>query len=130
MSLKFLLCAAAVAAVVAPSIAAAAPARRAAQASPCFYAADVTAFRSGGPGVVYLGTADGRTVRLDTMNACRAALTSDRLAVSAPPSGRICRPVDVQVLVTDAVAGRRCPVRALRTLTADEAAALPRSMRP
>lgn len=99
-------------------------------ASPCFYVSDVTGFRSGGPGVVYIATADGRTVRLETLNACRAALTSDRLAVSATASPRVCRPIDVEIVVTDAVAGRRCPVRAMRTLSPDESAALPRRMRP
>lgn len=96
----------------------------------CFYVSDVTSYRSGGPGVVYLSTADGRIRRLDTLNACRAALTSDRLAVVAPGTTRICRPVDAEIVVTDAVAGRRCPLRTIRTLSAQEAAQLPRAMRP
>lgn len=96
----------------------------------CFYAADVTGFHASSPRVIYMATGQGRTVRIETFNDCRAALYANNLTLSAPGAGRVCRPADADVMVSDTVGGRRCPIRSFHILSPEETAALPRSDRP
>lgn len=101
-----------------------------AEPSQCFYAGDVNGFRAPSPRVIYVATARGETIRLDTLNDCNDARNAQGLGFRTPGGERVCRGADVDVLVPGAGLRGRCPVSRLTVLTRDEAAALPDDARP
>lgn len=92
----------------------------------CVYVADVTGFTAQRPGVVYVATARGETVRLETLGSCTAAQGAQSLALYAPGAARVCSAAGLELLAGD----RRCPVSRFTVLGPAEAAALPQSDRP
>lgn len=107
-----------------------APRPAGATAERCIYVSDVLGFSARRPGVVYVVTGRGETVRLETLNACTAAQGAQSLALYAPGAQRVCSAAGLEIVAGGAVAGGRCPVRSFQVLTPAEADALPREDRP
>ncbi len=107
------------------------PAMASADAETCFYAADVTGFRAPDDRTVFIGTARGRTFRLDTLVDCNRARSAQTVGFRTPAGGdRVCRGADVELLIPGAGAAGTCPVSSITPLTAAEAQALPANARP
>lgn len=99
--------------------------------SQCFHASDVTGFRVPTDRVVYISTARGDTLRLDTLVDCSRARSASTVGFSTLPGGdRVCRGDEVALVVPDASFPQRCPVSSLRRLSLDEVAALTAEERP
>ena len=98
------------------------------QAIKCFYTRDLRNHSVGDAHTLYFDV-NGRSVyRVEMSNNCLATATSSDPLVMRNFTGspQICHPLDLDISVN----GERCLVKGLSKLTPEEAAALPRRVRP
>lgn len=91
----------------------------------CFYANNVSGFRQGPNGIVYVNTNARDYYELQTLNYCAARLDFEhRIALRSRSGGFICSGMDAEIYVPDALGATYCPVRSVRKLAPPEVAAL------
>ncbi|HEY5289196.1 MAG TPA: DUF6491 family protein [Caulobacteraceae bacterium] len=102
-----------------------------AQASPCFLNRNINGFSAPNDRTVYVRVGVKDVWRLDLMNDCTGLSFRNSFGLQGSPTGPwICRPLDATVIVSQTGIRQRCPVSALRRLTPEEVAALPKRDRP
>jgi hypothetical protein len=103
-----------------------------AQPGQCFFVNQWEGWKAPNDHTIYLGVTGHRVYRLDLTGSC-AELTwpGARLISRDRGSGSICGPLDFDLKVAvQGGPGVPCIVKSMTPLTADEASALPRSVRP
>jgi hypothetical protein len=120
---------AAVAAVfVAPVFVATASGAHAAEQ--CFYMSNIQNSRAADDHTVYIRVGVDEIYRMDMQYPCTDLQNSKLIVRSVSGSGQICKAVDVDLKVGDQGFRSACVARSITRLTPDEAAALPRKIKP
>lgn len=99
----------------------------------CFWARNVTSFAAPDDHTVYVKVNMHDVYRLDLMIACPDVDWNQRIALQSShgAGGSICGPLDAEIISHAAGIGhQRCPVKAMRKLSAAEIAALPKGAKP
>jgi hypothetical protein len=96
--------------------------------SPCFMTRDLRNHTVADAHTLYFDVGGRAVYRATMSNNCLAsAVSSDPIVLrDQAGTGRICKPIDLDVGVN----GTRCIAQSLTRLTPEEAAALPRKVRP
>ncbi len=111
-----------------PAVAADAP--KASQQQ-CFLARDLNGFNAPDDHTLYVRSGVKDIYRLDLMSNCIDLTFRQSLGLkSTGGSDWICNPLDAEVVYNEPGMHQRCPVTALRKLTPDEVAALPKKDLP
>lgn len=116
-----------------PATAADAPSKDAAGKNQCFWSRNVTSFAAPDDHTVYIKVNLRDVYRLDLMISCPDVDWNQSVALvsSHGAGGSICGPLDAEIVSHAQGLGRqRCPVKAMRKLTPQEVAALPKRARP
>ncbi len=95
---------------------------------PCFLTRNLRGHTVGTDGNTLYFNVDGRdTYKVTTTNSCLAhATASDTLLVRDRGLGKICHPMDLEVIVR----GNHCIIGKLTRMTPEEASALPKKLQP
>jgi hypothetical protein len=96
----------------------------------CFYARNISGWRASGDQTVYLRVGVKDIYQLDLMNRCSDINWNERIGIESRGSSWICSGLDADILSPSPIGPQRCPVKTLRKLTPQEAAALPKKARP
>jgi hypothetical protein len=97
----------------------------------CFLQRNINGFSAANDRTVYIRVGVREIWRLDLMMNCSGLTFRNGFALQGSPTGPwICHPLDATVIVRQGGITQRCPVTAMHHLTADEAAALPKKLRP
>ena len=114
------------AAVLATSAAAAEPARQ------CFRVSQMKGHTVADSKTLYVAVGHRDVYRMDMAGACLSgALHGDPLVIeTSGGSDMICRPIDLNLKVADPIGATPCLVSQISRLTPEQAAALPRKLRP
>lgn len=97
----------------------------------CFWTRDVQSYTTQGEEVVNVRVGVRDVYRLDLLGPCHDIDWPLGIALVSKGGGAICSPHDADVLVrSDLFGPQRCPVRAIRKLTPQEVAGLPKKARP
>jgi hypothetical protein len=121
----------ALAALAIAMTAAAAAAAPPATHNQCFVRRNINGFSAPNDRTVYIRVGVSDVWRLDLMTDCTGLSFRNAFGLEARPARAwICSPLDATVIVRQTGISQRCPVSAMRKLTPDEIAALPRRDRP
>ena len=100
----------------------------------CFPASDFRNWHAADAKTLYIRAAVERVYRVDLGRDCPTLLWPDaHLVLKTHGGSEICSPLDVDLRVGQGTGGgvpERCLVKSLTELTADEAAALPKGVKP
>ena len=97
----------------------------------CFLPRDVAGFSAPDDHTLYVRVGADKVYRLDLMVDCDNLTYRQAVGLETiPAQSWICHPDDVTVIYHDTAMPERCPVSAIRRLTAEEVAALPKRDRP
>lgn len=96
----------------------------------CFHSRNINNFTIPDDRTVYLRVGVSDIWRLDLMSNCPELTFRRNLSFTRSGVGMICSPLDMTIRFNQRGARRVCPVSAMRRLTPEEAAALPRGVRP
>jgi hypothetical protein len=103
----------------------------AAAGSDCFLQRNISNFSAPDDRTVYVRVGVKDIWRLDLMTSCTGLTFRNSFALQGSPTGPwICHPLDATVIIRNTGITQRCPVTAIHHLTPDEAAALPKKLRP
>lgn len=114
-------------ALMAPAAAFAAP------GDACFRSHEISNHRKADDHTLYLKVGLKDVYRVTSKNACLAgAMRDDGIVISAPPSGMVCKAIDLNLGVRTGGGGMATPclLESIVKLTPQEAAALPKDVRP
>ncbi|HEX3364021.1 DUF6491 family protein [Phenylobacterium sp.] len=109
------------------------PTNKPASKNECFWSRNVTSFAAPDDHTVYIKVNLRDVYRLDLMVSCPDVDWNQRVALvsSRGAGGSICGPLDAEIVSHAQGLGRqRCPVKAMRKLTPEEIAALPKRAKP
>jgi hypothetical protein len=112
------------------SLAAVAGAGGAHAAEQCFYMNNIQNSRAADDHTVYLRVGVDQIYRIDMQYSCNDLQNSKLIVRSVSGSGQICKAVDIDLKVGDQGFRSACVARSITKLTPDEAAVLPRKIRP
>jgi hypothetical protein len=115
------------AAALAPTVASAAA------GDACFRTREISSHRKGADDkTLYLKVGLKDVYKVTSKNACLAgAMRDDGLVVGAPPSGMVCKAIDFDLAIRQGGGhATPCLVESIVKLTPQEAAALPKDVRP
>jgi hypothetical protein len=128
--MKFVLAAAVVA--VTAGLALDAAAQQPTPGRSCFYTRDMRNHTIGDDHTLYVKVGLHDVYRIGMTNACLAgAMSTDPIVMRSPPgSTTICRPIDLDIAIHRGGFNSACIVGSVMKLTPQEAAALPRKVRP
>jgi len=116
--------------IVVAGAAAAQPAAKP-QTDRCFLSRNINGFTAPNDRTVYVRVGVRDVWRLDLMFDCAGLSFRNGFGLQGSPTGPwICHPLDATVIIRQTGATQRCPVTAIRQLTPDEVAALPKRDRP
>ena len=91
----------------------------------CFYAGNVSGFRAGPNGIVYVNTNSRDYYELQTLNYCSNRLNFEHaIALRSRAGSFICTGYDAEIYVPDALGSTYCPVSSVRKLSPGEVQAL------
>ena len=96
----------------------------------CFWARDVNGFAYGPPDTVNLRVGVREVYQLTLFGACNDIDFANAIRFDTHGFSSVCNGLDIDLIVPSPTGPQRCPVRALRRLTPQEIAALPRRARP
>jgi hypothetical protein len=97
----------------------------------CFLQRSVNGFSAADDRTVYIRVGVKEIWRLDLMTSCTGLTFRNGFGLQGSPTGPwICHPLDATVIIRNTGITQRCPVTAIHHLTPDEAAALPKKLRP
>ncbi len=99
----------------------------------CFWSRNVTSFAAPDDHTVYVKVNMRDVYRLDLMISCPEVDWNQRVGLESThgAGGSICGPLDAQIISrATGIGAQRCPVKAMRKLTPDEIAALPKRAKP
>src|ERR1700744_746912 len=102
-------------------------------ADQCFWARNITSFAAPDDHTVYVKVGMRDVYKMDLMISCPDVDWNQRVALqsSRGAGGSICGSPDVEIISHATGLGhQRCPVKAMRKLTPDEIAALPKKAKP
>jgi hypothetical protein len=107
----------------------------AASGDACFRTRDITAHRKADDHTLNLKVGVKDVYRLTTKSSCLVGMSpSDALVVQAPPSGLVCKAIDLDLAIRQSGAGAvgatPCLVDSIVKLTPAQVAALPKGQRP
>jgi len=121
----------ALAACAAPPSGSAAPGQLA-DAAPrqCFRTQDVHGFAAQDETVVNVQVGVRDVYRLELVSPCRDVNWAQGVALRSRGGSSICTGLDAELIVPSPIGPTTCPVRTVRRLTPEEAAALPSRARP
>ncbi len=94
----------------------------------CFYRRNINGFSAPNDRTLYVRVGVNEIFRLDLMSDCNGLTFRQDIGISDEPAGDafICSPLQATITYREAGIRERCPVTALRRLTPDEIAALPK----
>jgi hypothetical protein len=97
----------------------------------CFLNRNINGFSAPNDETVYVRVGVKDVWRLDLMSHCTGITFRNSFGLKGSPTGPwICSPLDATIVFRQTGMSQRCPVTALRKLTPDEVAALPKKDRP
>jgi hypothetical protein len=100
-------------------------------AQTCFLRGNVQNFSAPDARTVYIRVGVKDVWRLDLMSDCLDLPFRQSIGLASTPGDPwICKPVEATIITRGMAIPHRCPVQAMRRLTPDELAALPRFDRP
>jgi hypothetical protein len=104
-------------------------------AQACFYITQWNGWKAPDDHTLYLNISNGKIVRLDLAGSCPEIRDPDARLINDDRggSGQLCSPLDWDLRVSDGPPGgiaTPCIVKGMTLLTPDEAAAIPKNMRP
>lgn len=105
-------------------------AQAAARKDNCFYARNVSGWRAADDQTVYLRVGVKDVYQLDLMGRCSDINWNERIGIKSRGSDWICSGLDAEIISPTSIGPQHCPVKTLRKLTPQEAAALPAKARP
>jgi hypothetical protein len=104
-----------------------------AQPNQCFFESQWENWKAPDDHTIYLGVTGHKVYRLDLAGSCPELTWPDARLISHDRSGEgsICGPLDFDLKVAEQGGpGMACIVKSMTLMTPDEAAALPRNVRP
>lgn len=119
----------------APLAANAAPAAKGgatkAPGAPCFRLSDLGGHRIAGPDTLYYSVRRKEVYKFTFSGSCLAGVTSSDPLILEPlgASSQVCRPLDLNLGVGGPIS-RRCIIKSIERLTPEQAAALPKKLKP
>ena len=99
-------------------------------AEQCFYMNNIQNSRAADDHTVFMRVGVDDIYRIDMQYPCTDLQNSKLIIRSVSGSGQICRAVDIDLKVGDQGFRSACVARSITKLTPDEAAALPRKIKP
>ena len=121
---------AALLAVAAPASAQSAPKTDAPRA-PCFRLSDLGGHKIAAPDTLYYSVRRKEVYKFTFSGSCLAGVTNSDPLILEPlgASSQICKPLDLNLGVGGPVS-RRCIIKSIERLTPEQAAALPKKLKP
>lgn len=123
------------AALLAASVAEAAPAAKADSprppGPPCFRLNDLGGHKIAGPDTLYYSVRRKEVYKFTFSGNCLAGVTASDPLILEPlgASSQICKPLDLNLGVAGPIS-RRCIIKSIERLTPEQAAALPKKLKP
>lgn len=96
----------------------------------CFRASQANGFAAQGDRIVNVRVSSREIYQFEMMGPCPDVDWAHRIALRARGGSMICTGIDADIITPTPIGPQRCPVRAVRRLSADEIAALPSGSRP
>jgi hypothetical protein len=96
----------------------------------CFWPQEANGFRAVGDEVVNVLVGVRDVYRFEMLGPCHDVDWSEQIALVSRGASVICTGLDADIVTPSTIGPQRCPVRAIRKLTKDEVAALPKKERP
>jgi hypothetical protein len=99
--------------------------------APCFRLSELGGHRIGGPDTLYYSVRRKEVYKFTFSGSCLAGVTHSDPLVLEPlgASNQICKPLDLNLGVAGPIT-RRCIIKSIERLTPEQAAALPKKMKP
>lgn len=132
MSIRAAAVSAAILAAAVPATAPAAPASKPeAPRAPCFRLSDLGGHRIAAPDTLYYSVRRKEVYKFTFSGSCLAGVTNSDPLILEPlgASSQICKPMDLNLGVGGPVS-RRCIIKSIERLTPEQAAALPKKLKP
>ncbi|MFN3233199.1 MAG: DUF6491 family protein [Alphaproteobacteria bacterium] len=89
----------------------------------CFWLREVSGFNRAGRNQIFVHTGPNERFLFETLGPCPNLNFSETLAFEQRGPGQICRGLDVNLIVGGNVGPGRCPVKMIKKMTKEEAAA-------
>lgn len=123
--------AAILAAAMAASASAAPASKPEAPRAPCFRLSDLGGHRIAAPDTLYYSVRRKEVYKFTFSGSCLAGVTNSDPLILEPlgASSQICKPMDLNLGVGGPVS-RRCIIKSIERLTPEQAAALPKKLKP
>ncbi|WP_293678134.1 DUF6491 family protein [uncultured Phenylobacterium sp.] len=96
----------------------------------CFWASSVNGFASDDPRTVNVRVGVKDIYQFEMFGPCEDLDWNHSIALVSRGSSYICAGIDAEIISPSAIGPRRCAVRHIRKLTAEEIKALPKRARP
>lgn len=96
----------------------------------CFWTRQVTGFASNDERIVNVRVGVRDVYQLEMLGRCEDVTWNNEIAIVSRGSSHICSGLDAEIISPTTIGPRRCAVKSVRKLTAEEAKALPKRARP
>lgn len=99
--------------------------------APCFRLSDLGGHRIAGPDTLYYSVRRKEVYKFTFSGSCLAGVTNSDPLILEPlgASSQICKPLDLNLGVGGPIS-RRCIIKSIERLTPEQAAALPKKLKP
>lgn len=98
--------------------------------APCFWTHQVNGFASSDDRIVNIRVGVRDVYQFEMFGRCEDVDFNNHIALVSRGSSYICTGTDADIISDTTIGPRRCHVKAIRKLTAEEAKALPKRARP
>ncbi|HEY2750283.1 DUF6491 family protein [Phenylobacterium sp.] len=96
----------------------------------CFWTRNADSFAAADNRTLYVRVGVRQVFEFEMFGPCQDIDWNQRIALVSTPGSNICTGMDATVISHSPIGPQRCAVRAVRKLTPEEIAALPRRARP
>jgi hypothetical protein len=96
----------------------------------CFHASNVSSFRAVDDRTVLVRVGVRDVYQFEIMGRCPDINWAEQIGIVARGGAWICSGLDADLVSPSSIGPQKCPVKALRKLTPQEVAALPKKARP